>query len=1009
MLAALAAVCLVLAVCFGAGAAFLLLDVLPATMPESGLLPVWILLAAGPGCVLAGLTAGAGALHRLARSAHRSSGSDGLAWGAAELRGRRAAFRGIEEQLYQMLDELPVLLAAVDESGRVVFWNRQCERVTGYSACTMGEADDFLGLLHPGAGEYTRARETFLAGDFAGREFTLTAHDGAQHVIAWTNISGRCAVPGWHRWYLGLEVTEHRRQNKEQHRLLELSGGMILVARLNGRIEHLNPQWEQTLGISVEAMAERPFLDFVHPDDRASTEAEMARLGAGHRTSGFANRYRTADGDYRWLMWTAIPDTAEGRVYALAQDITSQKSAEIDLQWELSVNAVSARLARKLLSTSDGLSTISELVLEEASRFTQSAFGFVGYIDPATGHLVAPTMTRDIWEQCQVPDKSIVFEKFGGLWGWVLKHRAPVLANAPREDPRSTGVPAGHLPVDRFLGVPALYGEELVGMIAVANASRDYTARDQQMLEGFATLYAIAVQQERSRREQKLLSTVFEQAAEGIIITNAAGEIEFVNPAFERVTGYEAGEIIGQNPRILKSEEQSEAFYRNMWATIARGEVWRGRLVNRTKSGAPYTKEMVISPVFDPDGTITHYVAVSRDVTLEANLEAQLRQAQKMEAIGTLAGGIAHDFNNILGAILGFAELACEEGDEEQTAVCVEEILKGANRATELVQQILAFSRQSEEERQPLYCQLVAEEALRLLRGSLPSTITIERHIERDCGPVFGNATQLHQVLVNLGTNAYHAMRATGGTLTVTVDEVQVQRPLQRGSTTLPPGQYVRLSVADTGQGMDEATLERIFDPYFTTKARGEGTGLGLATVHGIVAAHGGAVFAKSQPGRGARFDIYLPRYFREAEAAPPAPPGKVRGRGERVLFIDDEEALARLAPVALRRLGYEVTSTTSSAEALERFRQHPDDFDVVVTDQVMPNLTGTDLATAMLEVRPELPIILCTGFSEGIDEDTAQSAGIRAYLRKPVVASTLSEAIQQALSRASGSGQEGE
>jgi signal transduction histidine kinase len=383
-------------------------------------------------------------------------------------------------------------------------------------------------------------------------------------------------------------------------------------------------------------------------------------------------------------------------------------------------------------------------------------------------------------------------------------------------------------------------------------------------------------------------------------------------------------------------------------------------------------------------------------------LEAQLRQAQKMEAIGTLAGGIAHDFNNILTAILGYTELALGDIRQESSAWnYLHEVRKAGLRAKTLVQQILTFSRRTEQPRMLVQLPLLIKEALALLRASLPSTIEIRQAITQEVDPVLADPTQLHQVLLNLCANAAHAMRETGGRLEVRLEAVDVDEEVTAQHPELQPGPYVCITVTDTGHGMTPEVMDHMFEPFFTTKAPGEGTGMGLALVHGIVTSHGGAVTVASVIGQGTTFRVYLPRNTdRPRNAAPQegtprtaAPPS-----AERVLFVDDEAALVSLGEAILKHLGYDVVACTSSAEALAVFREAPQRFDLVITDQIMPHLTGEELAQAVRRLHPDMPIILCTGFSLGMHAERAQELGIDALLLKPLAMQELAQTIRHVL-----------
>jgi signal transduction histidine kinase len=380
-------------------------------------------------------------------------------------------------------------------------------------------------------------------------------------------------------------------------------------------------------------------------------------------------------------------------------------------------------------------------------------------------------------------------------------------------------------------------------------------------------------------------------------------------------------------------------------------------------------------------------------------LAEQLRQAQKMEAIGTLAGGIAHDFNNILAAILGFAELATSHLPPSSTVWhYLQAVLTAGKRARDLVQQILAFSRKQSSERQRCHLQPLLKETLTLLRAVLPSTIVIHQHIAEEAGAVVVDPIQIHQVVMNLCTNAEHAMRDTGGLLEVGLAVVDIDASLAAQHPALTLGPYVRLTVRDTGHGMTPEVVQRIFDPYFTTKVPGEGTGMGLAVVHGIVLSHGGAITVASTPRQGTAFAVYLPQMAegaspREAPPLTPLPLGK-----ECILFVDDEAALAAMGQAMLERLGYEVVACSSSLEALETFRAAPRRFDLVITDQTMPYLTGEALVRTLRDIRPDVPIILCTGFSHSLDAQKAQALGINAFLMKPWQGDDLARAVREAL-----------
>ncbi len=383
------------------------------------------------------------------------------------------------------------------------------------------------------------------------------------------------------------------------------------------------------------------------------------------------------------------------------------------------------------------------------------------------------------------------------------------------------------------------------------------------------------------------------------------------------------------------------------------------------------------------------------------HLETQLRQSQKMEAIGTLAGGIAHDFNNILSAIIGFSEMAKDDAPEDSTIRSdLHEVLIAGKRAKDLVNQILAFSRQSDKELKPVRMHLIVKEVMHMMRASLPATIKITKNIDPNSEHVLADPTQIHQILVNLCTNASHAMQQTGGELYVELKNIEIDNPKAYANPNLTKGKYVRLTVKDTGKGMDPVTLERVFEPYFTTKPVGEGTGMGLSVVHGIITSLNGAILVKSTPETGTEFEIFLPHFdssdgygSMKNREMPLSPNGS-----ERILFVDDEETLADMGQKALERLGYSVTSRTSSVEALKAFKAQPDKFDIVITDQTMPNLTGMDLAKELITIRSDIPIILCTGFNLEATPERIKEIGIKELVQKPIVGTELGIIIRQIL-----------
>lgn len=433
--------------------------------------------------------------------------------------------------------------------------------------------------------------------------------------------------------------------------------------------------------------------------------------------------------------------------------------------------------------------------------------------------------------------------------------------------------------------------------------------------------------------------------------------------------------------------------------------VGEGKVVNHEVSirRGFVTRHLLLScdSVIDADGAVEELRGYIFDISEPKRLEEQLRQSQKMEALGTLAGGIAHDFNNILGVILGYAEII-ESGAEPESGLDrrIKEISRAGRRARDLVTQILNFSRQGPQERHAMTMAPLIKEALKLLRSSVPANVEIISRIETDRDSVMADPTQMHQIMLNLCGNASHAMQETGGTLTVTLADVGNDDPVVPPEDLGKPERFVRLTVADTGPGIDPEVADRVFDPFFTTKPQGEGTGMGLAMVHGIVKRHDGYLELENRPGQGAAFHVFLPKTS-ETERPETDIPADLIFRQGRILFVDDEKPLTDIGREMLESCGFEVVTRTSSVEALEAFKFRATDFDLVITDQTMPNMTGMEFAREVLKIRPDMPIILCTGFSDAVSYDRLRDVGIGDFIMKPILKHDLVASISRLLVKA--------
>ena len=508
---------------------------------------------------------------------------------------------------------------------------------------------------------------------------------------------------------------------------------------------------------------------------------------------------------------------------------------------------------------------------------------------------------------------------------------------------------------------------------------------------------------------EKKYRGIFENAVEGFFQSSPQGQFLSVNPAFAKMLGYESPQEVVDKITDISSQYYVDPEDRMRYRLLLQkfGKVENYEFRARCKDGSEIWVSNSTHAHFDQEGRVTRYDGIVQDIsarkqaeTEREKLEGQLRQAQKMESIGTLAGGIAHDFNNILSPLIGFAEILQEDlpvNSQEQESIG--EVLQAAFRARDLVKQILAFSRQGDQEFKPVRLQSILGEALKLLKSSLPKTIDIRIDIHSDCGMVVADEGQIHQVIMNLVTNAYHAMQESGGQLTLVLEEIQVESsPIGSGFFALLPGKYACLKVMDTGTGIQKEVMDKIFDPYFSTKETGKGTGLGLSIVRGIVKTCKGDIRVYSEPGKGTQVHLYLPIVEKGTKSVHPDPSEPIQGGTERILLVDDEPAIVKMETQMLERLGYDVTAWTGSMEALDGFMADPHKFDLIITDMTMPNMTGIQLANEIKAIRPDIPVIVCSGFSDQINQENSRELGIQGYVLKPVIRMEIAKLIREVL-----------
>ena len=566
-----------------------------------------------------------------------------------------------------------------------------------------------------------------------------------------------------------------------------------------------------------------------------------------------------------------------------------------------------------------------------------------------------------------------------------------------------------------LLVVPTILSAAMVGdpaHLALASAASIYLVFLTVQARGNGRTFwktAVAAEWEKSRNsaerrrtevERAMLAAAIEQSAEEIVITDEAGNIRYCNPAFERITGYARAEVLGRNPRFLNSGRQTPEFFRDMWATITQGRVWTGRFTNRRKDGSLYEAEGTISPIHDDTGRLTGFVSSRHDVTDRLRLESELRQAQKLESVGRLAGGVAHDFNNLLTVILGYSRALIEERSREDDPVHVyaREICAAGERAASLTRQLLSFSRQQIVSPRAIALDGLIQEMLPMLRRLVGEDIRVDAPIPSARMMVRADPDQMSQIFMNLAANARDAM-PQGGTLTLTLEEIAGDAIPTGAPPGLASGAVVRLTVRDTGAGMDKETRQRLFEPFFTTKEHGHGTGLGLATVYGIVQQSEGFIEAVSEPGRGAAFRIYL----RRVEQAQPAPkpaaaPLPAKGGPETVLVVEDQDDLRHLVSGVLEARGYRVLDASDGRSALRLVAATAEPIDLLLTDVIMPDITGKEVADEIRQARPNMRVLYMSGYPGEVIARRGVLEGGVSYLAKPFTIDALAAKVREVL-----------
>jgi len=788
-------------------------------------------------------------------------------------------------------------------------------------------------------------------------------------------------------------------------------------------IKQANERLCEMLGYSREELLEQSArIVYLSDEDYEYVGREKYAQIQKKGTGTVETRWQKKNGEVIDVLLSSTPidpgDLSMGVTFT-ALDITSRKQAEEALQKRVQELAALNKLGRKV-SANLSLGLVVQSALEQITAIVAPDLAMVFLRKDDT--LVLKGLET---EGTQYAHNDTPVHRLGEcLCGLAAGEGKPIYSVDIHNDPRCTWDECKEAGLRSFAAMPLLSGDEIIGVLGIASASERNFREQSEFLEAFSNEVSIglknamfyeqaqnnAIQLEHELKERRMTEEALKESHMTLITV-----LDSIDATIY-VADMATYEILFMN-KYMKDGFGSNLEGKICWEAF-RGEsapcdhCTNTKLIDQNGNPTGVVVWEDKNPVTDKwylnydrairwtDGRLVK-LQVATDTTPFKNaekeqkrLESQLRQTQKMEAIGTLAGGIAHDFNNILSAIIGYTEIAMHDAPKgSELQITLQKVLKGGDRAKDLVKQILTFSRQSEIEPKPVKVKAIVTEALKLLRASLPTTIEVRLNLQSNSA-VMADPTQIHQIVMNLCANAGQAMHAKGGILDINLKEVKLDSEFAAQHPGIVPGAYINLNVGDTGHGIPAEIQDRIFDPFFTTRGKVEGTGMGLSVVHGIVTSHGGAMTVASEPGTGSVFSVFLPVIEEWFELETEVEKTILTGT-ERILFIDDEEPLTDMGKRMLESLGYDVVATTSSIEALELFKAQADRFDLVITDLTMPHMTGENLAKELMQIRPDVPVILCTGFSARIDEKKAMAMGIRAFISKPILKHEIAKIIR--------------
>jgi len=811
------------------------------------------------------------------------------------------------------------------------------------------------------------------------------------------------------------DKTEQRKVEEKLHLqalVLDQIADRVTVTDLAGVITFVNEAEVRALGYSRDELIGVSTEKFGEDPERGATQQEIIQRtrNEGQWRGEVVNF--AADGSEMIMdCRTQLVRDRDGTPLALAgiaTDITEQKRWERILQ-ESNARAVNQRKALVALTEHEAMGAHDS---EEALQFLTEQASVAMRVDRVGVWLLSEDNAEMRCVAQYESDGKIhtrgavqVVANYPQYWQ-AIRTDSYISVDDAQKDPRTVEfleellIPLG---ITSMLDVGIQINGELQGVVCFEHSGpkRIWQADEQAFANTVATIAAqIFVNAERRRVSAKheRLTIAIEQAGEVVVITDTKAVIEYVNPAFERITGYTREEVLGQNPRILNSGQQDEMFYQTLWDTILRGDTWRGKMVNKKKNGTLYTEEAVISPVTDRLGRIVHFVAVKKDITKEAAMKSQLHQAQKVESIGRLAGGVAHDLNNLLSPILGYAEMLLEDmSAEDRRREAVDQIISAGMRAGDLVRQLLAFSRKQALDLKAVDINVTIKGFEKLLRRTIPEDIDLDISLSPDIPPIMADVGQIEQILMNLAVNAADAM-PNGGCLVIETAQIVLDEVYVATKHGMKPGLHLLLAFTDTGCGMDMETREQIFEPFFSTKGE-YGTGLGLATVYGIVKQHGGHIWVYSEPGKGTTFKIFLPFAQKETVKDKHVQKEPIDFTGsETILLVEDNEQVRQMALAVLKRKGYTVIEAENGGAALGILTVHAGPLHMLLTDVVMPGMNGRELSEHLKQQYPELKTLFMSGYTDSVIAHRGVLDQDVHFIQKPFSVQNLTAKVREVL-----------